>query len=104
MRLFRRLTTKKIILLSLLCLFIFSCIYFFSAKLFEKSAYDTVVKITSNKKGSVNIVNVVIDESSIEEIGAWPWKRTFYADLFNYIDLRNGTRHIKKMRILMMKP
>lgn len=86
MRLFRRLTIKKIIILSLLCFFISSCIYFFSAKLFEKSAYDTVVKITSNKKGSANIVNVVIDENSIKEVAPWPWKRTSYADLFNYIE------------------
>jgi len=86
MRIFKRLTIKKIITLSILFLLIASCIYFFSTKFFEKSAYDEIIKLTANKKGSEDIINVVIDEDSIKEIGAWPWKRTYYADLFNYIE------------------
>ena len=85
LRIFRRLKLRKIVSVGFFALILFCCIYFFSVKFLENSAYDTMVKLSANKTGADNIVNVVIDDESIKEVGAWPWKRTLYADMFEYL-------------------
>jgi len=76
MRIFRKLTTKKLLSIAFFALVLTCGIYFFSGKFFEKNAYDLMIKLAANKQASEQIVNVVINEKSIEEIGSWPWKRT----------------------------
>ena len=85
MRIFRKLTTKKLLSIAFFALVLTCGIYFFSGKFFEKNAYDLMIKLAANKQASEQIVNVVINEKSIEEIGSWPWKRTYYADMFDYL-------------------
>ncbi|MCQ2958046.1 MAG: adenylate/guanylate cyclase domain-containing protein [Candidatus Gastranaerophilales bacterium] len=93
MRIFKYLNSKKIIILSFTGLFLFVFLYIFSVKFFEKNAYDTVVKLSTNKAGSDNIINVVIDDTSIKEISPMPWKRSLYSQMFNYIE-KSGAKAI----------
>ena len=86
MRLFKKLTSKKIIILAIIGLLSAVFLYVFSVKFFERNALDTIIKLATNKKGSESIVNVVIDDVSIKEIGQIPWDKTLYAQMFNYIE------------------
>jgi adenylate cyclase len=48
-----------------------------------------MVWLSSPNKASDNIVTVVIDNDSLSQIGRWPWKRSLYADIFEYLE-KNG--------------
>ena len=93
MRVFRKQKLKKAVTVSFFAVILACCICFFAASFFEKSAYDAMIKLSANKIGSENIINVVIDEDSIKEIGAWPWKRTLYTDIFAYLQ-KSGAKEI----------
>ena len=85
MRVFKRIKIKKFISAICIAVILVCVVCFFSTKFFEKNAYDAMIKLSANKIGSDNIINVVIDDDSIKEIGAWPWKRTLYTDMFAYL-------------------
>lgn len=68
--------------------------YFFSAELGYKHIYDYLIKVTSPVKESENIVVVTIDDQSLSRIGRWPWKRTYYADIFEYLENIAGAKVI----------
>ncbi len=74
-----------------LVLTFFSLIFFWSAysfcgNFFVNPVYDSLVKLTSPARMSEDIVVVTIDDSSINKIGRWPWKRKYYADIFEYLE------------------
>ena len=53
---------------------------------FESSAYSYMHRnFTAQKTGSDNIVLVVIDDKSIEQY-RWPWKRSLYAKILEYLN------------------
>ncbi|MDD3150940.1 MAG: adenylate/guanylate cyclase domain-containing protein [Candidatus Gastranaerophilales bacterium] len=60
--------------------------FFFANKFIEPKVYDFFVRLSSSQKASSEIVNVVIDDESLSKIGRWPWKRTYYADIFEYLE------------------
>ncbi len=69
----------------------FSLILFWSAyslcnNFFVNPVYDFLVRLTSPAKMSDEIVVVTIDDSSINKTGRWPWKRTLYTDIFEYLE------------------
>jgi len=68
--------------------------YFFCAKLAVRPVYDFFIKVTSQTKISDDIVIVTIDDQSINKIGRWPWKRNYYADIFEYLENVAGARVI----------
>lgn len=86
MKLFRKISIQKFLSITFFTLVLSFCIYFFAGKFFEKTAYDSLIKLSANKIGTENIVNVVIDEDSIKEISSWPWQRTFYVDMFEFLE------------------
>ena len=94
MKIYRKLTTKKIITIAFFAIIISICVYFFSTKFFEKNAYDTLIKLTANKSGLENIVHVVIDDESIKKVGNWPWRRTLYTDMFEFLEIYGEAKAI----------
>ena len=73
---------------------IFVSIFYFSQNFLEPKAYDFMTKLTANRRASENIVNVVIDDESISKIGRWPWRRTYYTDMFDYFENQAHARVI----------
>lgn len=76
---------------NVLVLIIFSFILFWSAynlskNFLEDKAYDFLVKTTAKSTPSKDIIVIAIDDQSINKIGRWPWKRTNYTDLFEYLE------------------
>lgn len=57
----------------------------------EQKAYDVMTKVyikvtaTEKSKPDNRIIMVLIDNESIEKIGRWPWPRTKYIEIFNYL-------------------
>lgn len=61
-------------------------VYIISTSFFEPKAYNFMVKnFTANKSGSDEIVLIVIDDKSIDQI-RWPWKRDLYGKIFEYLN------------------
>ena len=46
-----------------------------------------MLKLSAIKRGTPSIVNVVIDNDSIDEIAPLPWPRTLYADIFDFLEI-----------------
>ena len=67
-------------------LFLTLMIVLVSWQFFEPYAYNFMVKnFTANKSGSDDIVVIVIDDKSIEKY-RWPWQRSLYAKMFEYLN------------------
>ncbi|MDD3593818.1 MAG: adenylate/guanylate cyclase domain-containing protein [Candidatus Gastranaerophilales bacterium] len=80
-------STINLLLVIVLLIFAFSVLYMVSTKCFERTFYDLFTKITvSQSKASGDIVTVVIDDESIKKIGGWPWVRTYYTDIFEFLE------------------
>ena len=80
-------------------LIVFSFILFCSAynlskSFLEEKSYDFLVGITAKNHISKDIIVVAIDDQSINKIGRWPWKRTNYTDIFEYLENYGQTKII----------
>ncbi len=60
--------------------------FYLSENFIKDKIYDFMVAITAKKQVSKDIVVVAIDDQSINKIGRWPWKRTSYTDIFEYLE------------------
>ncbi|MFA6988898.1 MAG: adenylate/guanylate cyclase domain-containing protein [Candidatus Gastranaerophilaceae bacterium] len=69
-------------------------VYFYSTKYLEPKASDFLMRLTSTQKASDDIVNIIIDDDSLYEIGRWPWKRTLYADIFEFVEKYGAAKTI----------
>lgn len=76
---------KAIIISTIAFVLLFSA-YFYCQNFLEPKAYDFLIRLTANEKASKDIVNVYIDDQSITQIDRWPWKRSYYADIFEYLE------------------
>jgi len=94
MRKYFKISLIYIISIAILLIITSLSLYYFSSKFLEPKGYDFLSKINSNRQASKDIVNVVIDESSLYEIGRWPWKRTYYNDIFEYLQKYGGAKLI----------
>lgn len=72
--------------LFIVVLIAFASTYFYSVKFLEPKASDFLMRLTSVQKGADDIVNIIIDDDSLYEIGRWPWKRTHYTDIFEFVE------------------
>ncbi len=56
-------------------------------------SYDFMVKNTvAHKIPSDDILLVVVDDKSLSDLGRWPWKRTLFAEIFEYLDDHTNAR------------
>lgn len=82
------------IILIMFCAVVFSSALFFCSKFLVNPIYDYLIRKTSPKNPSPEIIVVAIDDQSINKIGRWAWKRTYYADMFEYLEKIAGARLI----------
>ena len=75
--------------------------YALSKTYFVNHVYDLLVKITAEEKLSDDIVVVSIDDKSIKKVGRWPWKRTKYTDIMEYLENEAGAKLIAFDSILV---
>lgn len=73
---------------------IFSSVYFYCQSFLEPKAFDFLARLSADKPASAGIVNVVIDDASITEVGRWPWQRKLYADIFDYLQTYGNAKAI----------
>lgn len=66
---------------------IFLASYIITVRLFEFSGYNIFARSTAFiKPASKDIIIIVIDDKSLSQIGRWPWKRTYFGEIFEYLN------------------
>ncbi len=86
---------KSLLLLAFSSILIFFIVYFLGATIFEPKSYNFLVKMTTQSaKASDDIIMVVIDDKSLHQLGRWPWKRTRYGEIFEYIENYTNAKQI----------
>ena len=65
--------------------------YHFSSMFFDSKINDFVVKKTTDSIANDGTILVIIDDKSIGKI-RFPWKRSLYADMFEFL---KNTAHVK---------
>lgn len=85
---------SKYALPAVFSIILFSSAYALCSNFFVNPVYDFLVRITSSVKISDEIAVVTIDDSSINKIGRWPWKRTLYTDMFEFLESKAGAKII----------
>lgn len=65
----------------------FVCFRVFDAKLYiDRTAYDQRVRSFNTIEADDRIVHIDIDDSAVDEVGRWPWRRKRIADLLSVIN------------------
>ena len=86
---------KSLIILAFASVIIFLIIYVIGTSFFELKSYNFLVKtIAQNSKASDDILLVVIDDKSLHQIGRWPWRRTRYGEIFEYLSNHTQAKQI----------
>lgn len=86
---------KSLFLLTFASVIIFFIVYIIGVSIFELKSYNFLVKMTTqNAKASDDIMLIVIDDKSLHELGRWPWKRSRYEQIFNYITNHTQAKQI----------
>ena len=66
-------------------------VYLFSGsdflRQFDNAAFDIGVKFSSPQLASPDVVVVAIDDTSLDQLGAWPWPRDILADIVRRISM-----------------
>lgn len=70
--------------LTIIFVFLIYISYFFSIQFLDKKFNDYFIRQTLNKKAGNDVIIVVIDDKSTNEI-RWPWKRNLYTEIFEYL-------------------
>lgn len=74
---------------------IFLLVYFLACPYLQLKSYNIMNKLTmNNKKASDDVVLVVVDDESLEEIDRWPWKREYYLKIFDYFENYTNAKFI----------
>lgn len=83
-------------IISTLCLVVILAvtIYSVSHSYLDIKGREFLTKLTSQTRASENIVNIVIDDKSLNEMGRWPWPRNRYADMFDYLHTYSNAKAI----------
>ena len=78
---------KSLILLTVASVVVFFLVYLIGYTIFQYKSYNFMMKQTSvNKTASDDIILVVIDNKSLAKLGRWPWKRTMFLEIFDYLE------------------
>ncbi|MDD3013789.1 MAG: adenylate/guanylate cyclase domain-containing protein [Candidatus Gastranaerophilales bacterium] len=83
---YKEMPVKNFLAVFIASIMLFASVYYSCQFFLEPGAYNFLVWLSSNKKASDQIVIVDIDNNSISQIGRWPWKRAYYADIFEYLE------------------
>lgn len=84
---------KSMILLTAASIVVFFLVYLIGNTLFHNKTYNFMMKQTSqNKIASDDVILVVIDDKSLVKLGRWPWKRTAYLEIFDFLENYTETR------------
>ena len=84
---------KSLILLTVASVVVFFLVYLIGHTIFQHKSYNFMVKQTSvNKAASDDIILVVIDNESLAKLGRWPWKRTVFLEIFDYLENYTSTK------------
>ncbi len=67
--------------------FVFVVVYLLSSSILRLKSYNLMTKLALlNKQASNDVVLVIIDDKSLQEIGRWPWKREYYVEIFDFFE------------------
>ncbi len=78
---------KSLALLTVASVVVFFLAYLIGYTIFQYKSYNLMMKQTSvNKTASDDIILVVIDNKSLANLGRWPWKRTRFLEIFDYLE------------------
>lgn len=78
---------KSLALLTVASVVVFFLVYLIGYTIFQYKSYNLMMKQTSvNKTASDDIILVVIDNKSLANLGRWPWKRTRFLEIFDYLE------------------
>lgn len=78
---------KSLILLTIASIVVFFVVYLIGHTIFQYKSYNFMMKQTSvNKTASDDIILIVIDNKSLIRLGRWPWKRTLFLEIFDYLE------------------
>lgn len=67
--------------------FIFVVIYALTSNFLQLKSYNIMSKFSVDRRNVSNdILLIVIDDKSLQEIGRWPWKREYYLEIFDYFE------------------
>lgn len=83
---FNRVLNLKLFTAFILTAIFYILIYILCQNFLELKAYDFLSNLTASNKPSSQIVIVTIDDQSLNRIGRWPWKRSYYTDVFEYLE------------------
>lgn len=84
---------KSLVLLTVASVVVFFLVYLIGYAIFQHKSYNFMVKQTSvNKVASDDIILVVIDDASLAKIGRWPWKRTVFLEIFDFLENRTEAK------------
>jgi len=84
---------KSLILLTVASVVVFFLVYIIGYTIFQYKSYNFMMKQTSvNKAVSDDVVLIVIDNKSLAEMGRWPWKRTLFLEIFDYLENRTEAK------------
>ena len=75
---------KPLIILIFSFLIVAGLTYYYSSMYFDNRMNDFVIRKTLSSKADDNTILVIIDDKSIEKI-RFPWKRSLYADMFDFL-------------------
>jgi len=82
---YKEISLNSFIAVFAVSIILYLSVYYCCQYILEPGAYDCLMWLTSSKTASNNIVTVVIDNDSISRVGRWPWQRTRYTDIFEYL-------------------
>ncbi|MDD3237950.1 MAG: adenylate/guanylate cyclase domain-containing protein [Candidatus Gastranaerophilales bacterium] len=87
---------SSIIIVIIAFLFVASIAYIVTSQFVDRNTNDYAIKqITYNQKnyGSKDVVLVVIDDKSLETV-RWPWARSLYTEIFDFLQNQAGAKAI----------
>ena len=88
------LTPKFIIFFIFALLTVF--VYMFSSTFCDRKVDDFFTKVftsVQNNKPSDDVVLVVIDDKSVNQV-SWPWQRDLFSDIFDFLEKEAGAKSV----------
>ncbi len=93
---------KSLLLIIITAVVLFFLSYSIGDAIFQNKSYNFMVKYTSaDNIPSDDIVLVVIDNKSLNELGRWPWRRDRMLDVFDYFEYYTQAKVVAYDAVIM---